>query len=211
MANELQVFTRPDFGTIRTVVKDGDPWFVGTDVAKALGYESPRSAVSKKVDEEDRGVSEMETPSGTQQMTIINESGLYSLILSSKLETAKAFKRWVTSEVLPALRKTGSYSVDRPKTPSLKEVIHTIESTRTIMKAQGSSPQKIAATVKDIYEQFGIHLPDFFVEPEKTTMDDVMDMVDFIYQDRPGKKKPTYEDFVAYQVTVKKLGAGDHA
>lgn len=73
----------------------------------ALGYAEPRSAVSKRVEVEDKGVAEMETPSGIQKMTIINESGLYSLILSSKLESAKRFKHWVTSEVLPCIRKTG--------------------------------------------------------------------------------------------------------
>lgn len=82
---------------------------MGKDVATALGYSKPTDAVRKRVFEEDRGVSKMETPSGTQQMTIINESGLYSLILSSKLESAKRFKRWVTSEVLPCIRKHGGY------------------------------------------------------------------------------------------------------
>ena len=80
---------------------------MGKDVAVALGYAEPRSAVSKRVEVEDKGVAEMETPNGIQKMTIINESGLYSLILSSKLESAKRFKHWVTSEVLPCIRKTG--------------------------------------------------------------------------------------------------------
>ena len=80
---------------------------MGKDVAVALGYAEPRSAVSKRVEVEDKGVAEMETPSGIQKMPIINESGLYSLILSSKLESAKRFKHWVTSEVLPCIRKTG--------------------------------------------------------------------------------------------------------
>ena len=80
---------------------------MGKDVAVALGYAEPRSAVSKRVEVEDKGVAEMETPSGIQKMTIINESGLYSLILSSKVESAKRFKHWVTSEVLPCIRKTG--------------------------------------------------------------------------------------------------------
>lgn len=103
------VFTHPQFGRIRTIEVGDNVWFVGKDVAEALGYAEPRSAVSKRVEVEDRGVAEMETPSGKQQMTIINESGLYSLILSSKLPTAKEFKRWVTSEVLPSIRKTGGY------------------------------------------------------------------------------------------------------
>ena len=109
--NELQVFKNQEFGQVRTLTLSNEPWFVGKDVALALGYSEPRSAVSKKVDEVDRGVAEMETPSGKQNMTIINESGLYALIFGSKLESAQKFKRWVTSEVLPALRKTGQYQV----------------------------------------------------------------------------------------------------
>ncbi len=94
---------------VRTVTIDGEPWFVGKDVVVALGYEKPTDAVRKRVDEEDRGISKMETPSGAQQMTIINESGLYSLILSSKLPSAKKFKHWVTNEVLSSIRKNGGY------------------------------------------------------------------------------------------------------
>ena len=105
----LKEFTNQEFGTIRIVMLDGTPWFVGKDVVQILGYESPRSAVSKKVDAEDRGVAEMETPSGKQQMTVINESCLYSLILSSKLPSAKKFKKWVTGEVLPSIREHGAY------------------------------------------------------------------------------------------------------
>lgn len=109
--NELQIFNNEEFGDIRTVTIDNEPWFVGKDVAEALGYAEPRSAVSKKVEECDRGVAEMETPSGKQKMTIINESGLYALIFGSKLESAKRFKHWVTSEVLPSIRKTGGYDM----------------------------------------------------------------------------------------------------
>lgn len=106
---DLQIFKNPEFGAIRTIEKDGEPWFVGKDVAAALGYEKPTDAVRKHVDVEDRGISKMETPSGAQETTIINESGLYSLVLSSKLPTAKKFKRWVTSEVIPSIRKHGAY------------------------------------------------------------------------------------------------------
>lgn len=109
--NELQIFNNEEFGDIRTVTIDNEPWFVGKDVAEALGYAEPRSAVSKKVEECDRGVAEMETPSGKQKMTTINESGLYALIFGSKLESAKRFKHWVTSEVLPSIRKTGGYDM----------------------------------------------------------------------------------------------------
>ena len=109
MENNMIIKTNEMFGDLRIVMVDSEPWFVGKDVAEKLGYKEPRSAVSKKVDPEDRGVSKMATPSGTQEMTIINESGLYSLILSSKLPEAKQFKRWVTSEVLPSIRKDGGY------------------------------------------------------------------------------------------------------
>ena len=108
--NKIEIFENEEFGTVRTLTIDDEPYFVGKDVAIILGYAKPTDAVRKLVDEEDRGISKMETPSGIQEMTIINESGLYSLILSSKLPNAKRFKRWVTSEVLPSIRKTGSYN-----------------------------------------------------------------------------------------------------
>lgn len=111
MMNEIRIFDNPEFGEVRTVMIDGEPWFVGKDVAESLGYKNTRQALSTNVMEEDKGVNSMDTPSGTQQMTIINESGLYSLIFGSKLPSAKKFKRWVTSEVLPSLRKTGGYRV----------------------------------------------------------------------------------------------------
>ena len=109
---KIEVFTNAEFGQVRTLTIDDEPYFVGKDVAIILGYAKPTDAVRKLVDEEDRGISKMETPSGIQEMTIINESGLYSLILSSKLPNAKRFKRWVTSEVLPSIRKHGAYMTD---------------------------------------------------------------------------------------------------
>ena len=157
--NELQVFTNPEFGQVRTLTIEEEPWFVGKDVAVALGYESPRAAVSKKVDPEDKGVSEMETPSGKQQMTIINESGLYALIFGSKLESAKRFKHWVTHEVLPAIRKTGSYSII-PKARAL--------TTDDYMKAA-----QLAATCRNerlpyvlgFLEQAGFNIPEVTTPP----------------------------------------------
>ena len=110
--NELQIFNNPEFGEIRTVEINGEPWLVGKDVAKALGYGKGKSlinAVAKHVDDEDRGVTELMTPGGMQKFVIINESGVYSLVFSSKLPGAKKFKRWVTSEVLPTIRKQGAY------------------------------------------------------------------------------------------------------
>lgn len=109
--NNMQIF-KYENNDVRTVEMNGEPWFVGNDVAAALGYGKGKSlanAVTNHVDSEDKGVTELMTPGGKQNVTIINESGLYSLILSSKLPTAKQFKRWVTSEVLPSIRKNGGY------------------------------------------------------------------------------------------------------
>lgn len=113
MENQMQVFQNEQFGQLRAVMLDGEPWFVGRDVARALGYDdtgkAAANAVTRHADAEDRGVTEIVTPGGKQKMTIINESGLYSLILGSKLSEAKKFKRWVTAEVLPSIRKHGAY------------------------------------------------------------------------------------------------------
>lgn len=108
--NELRIFNNADFGDVRTVEKDGNIWFVGKDVAEALGYARTADAVKAHIDADDKGVCDLPTPGGRQETTIINESGLYSLVLSSKLPSAKAFKRWITSEVIPSIRKTGSYN-----------------------------------------------------------------------------------------------------
>lgn len=106
---DMKIWENPEFGELRVVDMDGEPWMVGKDVAQALGYTNPRKALADHVDEEDKGVTKCYTPGGTQEMVIINESGLYSLVLFSKLPTAKKFKRWVTSEVLPSIRKSGGY------------------------------------------------------------------------------------------------------
>ena len=118
----LQIFNNPEFGEIRTTVIDGEPWFVGKDVAMALGYGNPRQGIASHVDAEDKGVQKLDTPSGEQEMTIINESGLFSLVLGSKLPSAKQFKHWVTAEVLPTIRKTGSYSVKQAEQDKTREM-----------------------------------------------------------------------------------------
>ena len=97
--------------TVRTLLIENEPWFIGIDVATALGYSNPRDALLKHVDDEDKGVAKCDTPGGLQDMTIINEPGVYSLTFSSQLESAKRFKRWVTHEVLPYIRKQGFYSM----------------------------------------------------------------------------------------------------
>ena len=107
--NNIQLFNSPEFGQIRTITDNDGIYFVGKDVAQALGYSNQRDALARHVDEEDKGVVKRDTPGGVQDVVTINESGLYSLVLSSKLPSAKRFKRWVTSEVLPALRRQGGY------------------------------------------------------------------------------------------------------
>lgn len=112
--DELKIFNNAEFGTVRTLEINGEPWFVGKDVAEILGYSNTRDTLAKRVDNEDKldGVAICDSIGREQKPVLINESGLYSLILSSKLPKAKEFKRWVTSEVLPAIRKHGMYAVD---------------------------------------------------------------------------------------------------
>ena len=127
--NNLQIFENPDFGQVRMVMIEDNPYFVGKDVAEILGYKNPNEAIQDHVDNEDKflrssmgsemlklfsSVKDIQNKFGRQDNWFINESGVYSLIFSSKLPTAKKFKHWVTSEVLPAIRKTGSYSQPKP-------------------------------------------------------------------------------------------------
>ena len=166
--NKLTIYNNPAFGDIRGTMKDGEPWFVGKDVATALGYKDTVNALKSHVDSEDKGGWRITTPSGEQSMTVINESGLYSLILSSKLPTAKQFKRWVTSEVLPAIRKTGQYinpkaaAVDELKQKRLQimETNAKVRVAKQMMKlwdAAGVRPQDQALAMNSYYD--GLSLP----------------------------------------------------
>lgn len=122
MKNLVKVFEKDNF-KIRTIIKDNEIWFVGKDVAEALGYSDTNQAIRKHIDEEDKLTRQIDGIGQKREMYIINESGLYSLVLSSKLPTAKEFKRWVTSEVLPSIRKTGSYQSTQINTISKEEFI----------------------------------------------------------------------------------------
>lgn len=119
---QLKIFESEEFGSIRTVMRDGEVWFVGKDVAEALGFTNSRDAIATHVFDDDKGVEIIDTLGGKQKMTAINESGLYALVFGSRLESAKRFKRWVTSEVLPAIRKTGSYDMDE-YSPEMKAIL----------------------------------------------------------------------------------------
>lgn len=127
--SELQTFNFEEL-PVRTLSIDGEPYFVGKDVADILGYSNSRKALLDHVDEEDKLTSRIVTAGQNRNQTIINESGLYSLIFSSKLESAKRFKRWVTSEVLPALRKTGTYQIPNDPMQALKLMFEATEQTK---------------------------------------------------------------------------------
>ena len=107
--NNITTFNNAEFGDIRVVMRESEPWFVGKEIADKLGYSNSRKAIADHIENEDKGVTKCDTLGGKQNLTIINESGLYSLILGSKLPSAKRFKHWVTSEVLPSIRKNGGY------------------------------------------------------------------------------------------------------
>ena len=149
MENNLEIFTNPEFGNIRIIEKNGEPWFIGKDVAEALGYEASRNAITKHVDDEEKLTHQISASGQNRNMTVINESGLYSLILSSKLPTAKKFKRWVTSEVLPAIRKHGNYTA--PKQESKSKSID-LEIRLNNSKARMASEYRRIAEMTDIKE-----------------------------------------------------------
>lgn len=146
----LQLFDNPEFGKVRVIIIDGELWFVANDVASALGFGNPRQALKSHVDDEDKGVHDMDTPGGYQSVTVINESGLYSLILRSNLDSAKRFKHWITSEVIPSIRKTGLYvNPNAPIDPEfLRRIADEIESHRrkiAVLKTQVAELQPKAA------------------------------------------------------------------
>lgn len=171
--NEVKIFNNEEFGQIRSIMIDGEPWFVGKDVAAALGYEKERNAIQKHVDADDALKWGVLTNGGIQEMTIINESGLYSLIFGSKLESARKFKHWVTSEILPSIRKTGVYSNMGTKTEKIPvgEIARLSAVMDRVMVRQNSKPHDIARAFEILCKQFGIILPDNFVNtPEYEQM-----------------------------------------
>lgn len=160
--NELQVFNSSEFGSVRIINIDNEPWFIGRDVAEALGYGNPRQGIASHVDDEDKAVQKMDTPSGVQQMTIINESGVYSLVFGSKLPRAKEFKRWVTSEVLPSIRKTGSYSKPMSELEILQHSINQLVEQERKLKAieaqQGEQVKRLDIIDSRLEVLNGVHI-----------------------------------------------------
>ncbi len=178
--NELQIFNSEEFGDIRTVTIDNEPWFVGKDVAEALEYNEPHKAIARHISDDDRMKHPVTDSTGRNQDTwIINESGLYALIFGSKLESAKRFKHWVTSEVLPAIRKTGSYQ--NPMTTDQK----------IQLLAQGNVEltEKVNAIDKDLQE-FKQDMPLLALECQRITRAKNQKVVPLM----GGKNAPAYKN-----------------
>lgn len=193
--NNLAIYENEEFGTVRTVVVDGEPWFVGKDVAEALGYSNSRKALLDHVDDEDKGVTNCDTLGGNQNLTIINESGVYALIFGSKLPNAKKFKHWVTSEVLPSIRKTGSYNLPGTYKEALQQLLLQVEENeRLALENSEMKPKaeyfddlvdrKLLTNFRDTAKELGVKPKKFldFLEDKK-----------YIYRDAQGTIKPYSE------------------
>jgi prophage antirepressor-like protein len=160
--NELMTFTNAEFGKLRTIETDKGVYFVGKDVAQALGYKNSRQAILHNVDEKDRGVYSVDTPSGVQQMSAINESGLYALILGSRKREAVEFKHWVTSEVLPSIYRTGSYSMTSENQSDVKLVTITSEMAEIMLEKNIANRKVNQAKVAQIFLANIILVPQCF-------------------------------------------------
>lgn len=184
MSKEIQIFKNDEFGQVRGILINDEPYFIGKEVAEVLGYANSKDAIQKHVDKEDKQIIQrsqfatLEIPN--RGLTIINESGLYSLILSSKLPNAKKFKRWVTSEVLPQIRKTGSYQI--PKMSKELQAIFMIDGKTEELK------NEINGVKKDL-EDFKDNAPLFNSE-----CDELMDRVKSVATKILGYKTPAYND-----------------
>lgn len=203
--NNLQIFENQEFGSIRTVTINGEPWFVGKDLAVALGYKDTSDALKKHVDSEDKLTRQFADSGQNREMYVINESGMYALIFGSKLESAKRFKHWVTSEVLPAIRKTGKYEMvpdnPLPKAQSVSEAVNLGKFVRDLLKDQGASPYQMADILLDTMKQFGVSLSDKLLLPVKLdkVREDELDMVEFKF----AFPESTWQDYMTYRTFLK--------
>ena len=191
--NELQIFNSEEFGDIRTITINNEPWFVGKDVAEALGYSNTRDALATHVSEEDKNtVVISDGKRGNPNQVVINESGLYALIFGSKLDSAKRFKHWVTSEVLPAIRKTGSYQ--KPMT--------TAEQIQLLAQGNVELKEKIEA-VNDDLQEFKRDMPLLALECQKITKAKDQKVVPIL----GGKDAPAYKDNSLRQLVYSDIDA----
>lgn len=181
---ELQIFNNEEFGEVRTVTINDEPWFVGKDIAMALGYAKPENAIATHVNDEDK-TSTLIQGSGSNYKSkaiLINESGLYALIFGSKLESAKRFKHWVTSEVLPTLRKTGTYEMPKAKKSrsnrtALSSANMMVKNVMSVLEKAKVEPVFIAAEVKRLYTDLGYEVKAPLVT-DKETMSKLYDCTD---------------------------------
>lgn len=207
--HELTLFENPSFGKMRTTVIDGEPWFVATDVCKCLDIGNSRQALTR-LDDDEKGVISNDTPGGKQDMSVINEPGLYALVLSSRKPEAKEFKRWITHEVLPAIRKTGSYQL--PSTPEQRIAAALVEAHK-ILDDYRERNQLLAAENSRLLVDKTVMQPkaDYFDElVERNTLTNFRETAKqlglgpkkfvgfllehrYIYRDKKGKLLP-YED-----------------
>lgn len=172
--NELKIFNNEEFGKIRTVTIDNEPWFVGKDVADNLGYQNGSRDINRHVSEDDRIKDMIFDGNQNKETILINESGLYALIFGSKLESAKEFKHWVTSEVLPTLRKTGSYEMPKKKQSNerLASVNNAVKILTPMLQAAGCNSKIQLLTAKSLYEKAGVNLP-ITIEADQQYVDTV--------------------------------------
>ncbi len=198
--NDLQVFSSPEFGKVRAIERNGEPWFVAADVCKALEISDTWNAL-QRLDDDEKGTCSISTPGGEQKMNIINEPGLYTLVLGSRKSEAKAFKRWITHEVIPSIRKHGAYLTPEladkldtltrrvdclanampavswpPIQPevSLTGLAKVITVTRRVMLDMGSTPEQVGEVTRNILNTCGFRLPDF-----KKRSFPFVDLIDF--------------------------------
>lgn len=161
--NELRIFENAEFGQIRTVIIDNEPWFVGKDVATALGYKDTSDALKKHVENDDKLTRRFADSGQSREMYIINESGLYALIFGSKLESAQRFKHWVTSEVLPEIRRTGTYAMQgkpkQSKIASMTSATNAVKTLTPLMQQAGFSTEIQLLTAKALYQKADCELP----------------------------------------------------
>lgn len=172
--NQLKIFNNEEFSKIRTVTIDNEPWFVGKDVADNLGYQNGSRDINRHVSEDDRIKDMIFDGNQNKETILINESGLYALIFGSKLESAKRFKHWVTSEVLPALRKTGSYKMPKKKQSNerLASVNNAVKILTPMLQAAGCNSKIQLLTAKSLYEKAGVNLP-ITIEADQQYVDTV--------------------------------------
>lgn len=204
MPNEIKIFENENFGTLTVIEKDGEFFFIGKEVAEKLGYSNTRDALVRHISEEDKGVVKYDTLGGRQSLTIINESGLYSLILSSKLPQAREFKKWVTTEVLPSIRKHGGYIKNQENMSSEEILANAVllannliaEKDREIAKLQSKARYFDELVDKNLLTNFRNTAKELHI-PQKAFIQFLLDQK-LIYRDKKNRLLPYSEPDKGY-------------